>query len=146
MDMNVPLAGVYLAQVYQCMGNHETAVKEMEKLMASGGDTPAPILAMLGHAYGLAGNTRAARGVLHQMKKFASRCYLSPYDWAVLHTGMGERDAALQSLQQASQERCPRVIWLNVEPAIDGLREDRRLQSLVRRLRLEHPLRPAASD
>jgi hypothetical protein len=28
--MNVPLAGVYLAQVYQCMGNHETAVKEMK--------------------------------------------------------------------------------------------------------------------
>jgi hypothetical protein len=66
------------------------------------------------------------------MKKFASRCYLSPYDSAVLHTGMGERDAALQCLQQASQERCPRVIWLNVEPAFDGLREDRRLQSLVR--------------
>jgi hypothetical protein len=28
--MNVPLAGVYLAQVYQWMGNHETAVKEMK--------------------------------------------------------------------------------------------------------------------
>jgi TolB-like protein/Flp pilus assembly protein TadD len=146
MDMNVPLARVYLAQIYQCMGKHETAVKEMEQAMAFDGDAPAPMLAMLAHAYGLAGITRGAREVLHQMKNLASRCYVSPYDWAVLYTGLGENAVALQWLRQALKERSPRVIWLSVEPAFDSLREDRRFQSLVRRLGLEQPLRPADSN
>ena len=136
MDMNVPLARVYLAQIFQCMGKHETAVKEMEKAMAFDGDTPAPILAMLGHAYGLAGTTRAAREVRHQMKELASRCYVSPYDWAVLHTGLRENDVALQCLRQALKERSPRAIWLGVEPAFDSLRDDRRFQRLINGLGL----------
>jgi DNA-binding winged helix-turn-helix (wHTH) protein/tetratricopeptide (TPR) repeat protein len=137
MGMNVPLARVYVAQIYQCMGKHETAVTEMEKVLASDGDTPAPILAMLGHAYGLAGRTRAAREALQQMKKLASRCYVSSYDWAVLHTGLGENDVALRYLRQALKERSPRAIWLNVEPAFDSLRADRRFQNIIRRLGLE---------
>jgi DNA-binding winged helix-turn-helix (wHTH) protein/Flp pilus assembly protein TadD len=137
MGMNVPLARVYVAQIYQCTGKHQTAVTEMEKLLASDGETPAPILALLGHAYGLAGTIRAAREVLHQMKTLAGRCYVSPYDWAVLHTGLGENGAALQYLEQALEERSPRAIWLNVEPAFDSLRADRRFRSIIRRLGLE---------
>jgi lipopolysaccharide biosynthesis regulator YciM len=137
MGMNVPLARVYVAQIHQCMGKHETAVTEMERVLASDADTPAPILALLGHAYGLAGTMRAAREVLHQMKTLASRSYVSPYDWAVLHTGLGENGVALRYLGQALKERSPRAIWLNVEPAFDSLRADRRFQSIIRRLGLE---------
>ena len=89
MGMNFPLARIYLAQVYQCMGKHETAVREMEQAAACNAGTPTPMLAMLGHAYGLAGNTRAAREVLDQMQELASRRYVSPYDWEVVHTGLG---------------------------------------------------------
>ena len=55
-----PLARVYLSQVHQCMGNHEAAIQEIEKALPSNGDAPAPILAMLGYAYGLAGRSEAA--------------------------------------------------------------------------------------
>jgi TolB-like protein/Flp pilus assembly protein TadD len=137
MELNFPLARVYLGQIYQCMGKHETAIQEMEKAMPSEGDAPAPILAMLGYAYGLAGKTEAARDVFHRMEEFASRCYVSSYDWAVLHTGLGEKHEALQCLWQALTERAPRVIWLNVEPTFDSLRGDRHFQDIVRRLGLE---------
>jgi TolB-like protein/Tfp pilus assembly protein PilF len=146
MDMNFPLARIYLAQVYQCMGKHETAVQEMEHATGSNADTPAPMLAMLGHAYGLAGNARAAREVLHRMQMLASRSYVSPYDWAVLHTGLGEHDDALQFLRQAMKESSPRAIWLNVEPAFDTLRGDRRFQNIIRRLGVSRPLRRAGSN
>ena len=76
---------------------------------------------MLGYAYGLAGRSGAARDVLHRMDELAKRCYVSPYDRAVLHTGLGEKDDALRYLRQALKERSPRVIWLNVEPAFDTL-------------------------
>jgi tetratricopeptide (TPR) repeat protein len=137
MGVNFPLARIYLGQVYQCMGKHEIAIQEMEKAMPSEGNAPAPILAMLGFAYGLAGKTRAAREVLHRMEELARRCYVSPYDWAVLHTGLGEHEEALRCLRQALKERSPRVIWLNVEPAFDNLRGNLHFQKIVRRVGLE---------
>jgi hypothetical protein len=66
------------------------------------------------------------------MEELASRCYFSPYDWAVLHTGLGQHDEAMERLRQALQERSPRVIWLNVDPTFDSLRRDRRFDAMVR--------------
>jgi tetratricopeptide (TPR) repeat protein len=137
MKVNFPLAHVYLSQVHQCTGNHEAAIQEIEKALPSDGDAPVPILAMLGYAYGLAGRRVAARDVLCEMDPLARRCYVSPYDRAVLHTGLGEKHEALRCLRQALTERSPRMIWLNVEPAFDSLRGDRQFQSIVRRLGLE---------
>jgi TolB-like protein/Tfp pilus assembly protein PilF len=137
MGVNFPLAHVYLGQVYQHMGKHEAAIQETEKALPSDGDAPPPILAMLGYAYGLAGQTEAAREIFRRMEELASRCYVSSYDWAVLHTGLGEYDEALRCLGHALNQRSPRVIWLNVEPAFDSLRGDRRFQSIVRSLGLE---------
>jgi tetratricopeptide (TPR) repeat protein len=137
MEVNFPLAHVYLGQVYQCMGKYDRAIEEMEKAMSSGGNDTAPMLAMLGYSYGLAEKTVAAREMLHRMGELARRCYVSPYDWAVLHTGLGEHDEALRYLGEALQERSPRVIWLNVEPGFDNLRRDRRFRRLVQRLGLE---------
>ena len=70
MKVNFPLARVYLSQVHQCLGNHEAAIQEIEKALPSNGDAPAPILAMLGYAYGLAGRSEAARDVLRGIDEF----------------------------------------------------------------------------
>jgi tetratricopeptide (TPR) repeat protein len=137
MDINFPLARVYLAQVYQCMGKHELAVHEMEKAVPSAGDVAAPILAMLGYTYGVAGATGAAREVLHRLEELAMRRYVSPYDRAVVHTGLGENEEALRFLREALKERSPRMIWLNAEPVFDSLRDDRRIQAIVRCLKLQ---------
>ena len=134
MELNFPLAHIYLGQVYQCLGKHDMAIQEMERAMPVHGDAPAPLLAMLGHAYGLAGRTQAARQVLARMDELARRCYVSAYDQAVLRTGLGEHDDALRWLRRALEERSPRMIWLNVEPAFDTLRQDRRFERLCRRL------------
>jgi hypothetical protein len=92
---------------------------------------------MLGYAYGLAGKNRAALEVLHRMEELSKRCYVSSYDRAVLHTGLGEKDDALRCLRQALKERSPRVIWLKVEPTFDRLRGDRHFENMVLRLGLE---------
>jgi TolB-like protein/Flp pilus assembly protein TadD len=137
MKVDFPLARVYLGQVYQCMGKHEAAIHEMETALPSDRDASAPILAMLGYAYGLGGRSGAARDVLRRMDELARRCYVSPYDRAVVHTGLREKHEALRCLRQALTERSPRVIWLNAEPVFDSLRGDRHFQNIVRRLGLE---------
>lgn len=137
MKFNFPLAHVYLGQVYLCMRKYELAIQEIEKALPPDGDAPGPILAMLGYAYGLAGKNRAALEVLHRMEELSKRCYVSSYDRAVLHTGLGEKDDALRYLRQALKERSPRVIWLKVEPTFDRLRGDRHFENMVLRLGLE---------
>ena len=63
-----------------------------------------------------------AADVLGAIDALARRCYVSPYDRAVLHTGLRETHEALRCLRQALTNRSPRMIWLNVEPAFDILR------------------------
>jgi TolB-like protein/Flp pilus assembly protein TadD len=137
MKFNFPLAHVNLGQVYLCIRKYELAVQAIENAQQPDGATPAPILAMLGYAYGLAGKSGAAREIFLRMEELSKRCYVSSYDWAVLHTGLGTKDKALRCLNQAFNERSPRMIWLKVEPAFDSLRGDRHFESLVLRLGLE---------
>jgi DNA-binding winged helix-turn-helix (wHTH) protein/tetratricopeptide (TPR) repeat protein len=137
MDVNFPLARIYLSQIYQCLGKHEAAIQEIERAVPPEGETPAPVLAMLGCAYGAAGATTAAHEVFQRMEMLASRSYVSSYDWAVLLTGLGATDDALRCLREAVKERSPRVIWVNVEPSFDALRERRQFQAVVRRVGVE---------
>jgi hypothetical protein len=71
------------------------------------------------------------------MEDLSGRRYVASYDWAVLHAGAGASEAALQRLEQAVDAKEPRVIWLKVEPAFDGVRNDDRFQRLVHRLQLD---------
>src|SRR6185295_988020 len=105
------------------------AIAEMEKALRDQ-ETAAPILAMVGYAYGVAGKNREARDMLRRLEDLSKRSYVSPYDHAVLHTGLGATDDALRRLEQAMDERSPRVIWLNVEPAFDPLRGNPRFENM----------------
>jgi hypothetical protein len=66
---------------------------------------------------------------------------LSPYLRAILHLSMNRREQALDSLEQVYEERSSWLVNLNVEPTLDGLRSDPRLENLLRRIGLT----PAAS-
>jgi tetratricopeptide (TPR) repeat protein len=134
MKVDYPLLHVYLGQVYLSTREYETAIQEIKKALPANGDEPAPILAMLGFAYAVAGKKEAARNVVRRMDALSKRTFISGYDWAVLHTGLGEKAAAIRCLKQALRERSPRVIWLNVEPAFDRLRGNREFKEMVRRL------------
>jgi tetratricopeptide (TPR) repeat protein len=130
------LAHIYLGQAYLCIGQYEEAIERMERALPPDNDGSAAILAMLGYAYGAAGKNRSARQMFRRLEDVAKRSYVSPYDRAVLHVGLGEIEEALRCLQQAMDERAPRVIWLGVEPVFDRMRGNREFEDLVLRLGL----------
>jgi len=49
----------------------------------------------------------------------------------VLYIGLGDKEAAFQSLERAYAERDPRLDELKVEPYFDSLRSDPRYQELL---------------
>ena len=132
-----PLTHMYVGEAYLCVGEYEKGIAEIEQVVPPSEDQSAPLLAILGYAYGIAGRKPAADEIVRRMERLSSRRYVAAYDWAVLHAGSGEPDAVLQRLEQAVDAGEPRVIWLKVEPVFDRVRNDGRFLRLVDRLRLD---------
>jgi serine/threonine protein kinase/TolB-like protein/Tfp pilus assembly protein PilF len=95
------------------------------------------MLAVLGHAYALAGRKTEATAILDQLKNFTtSQRYVSPYAVALIYVALNEKDSAFQSLEQAYQERDENFIHLKVDPRLDAIRSDPRFQALLQRVNL----------
>ena len=60
-----------------------------------------------------------------------STVYVSPYTLAALYAESGGRDEALAALTRALTERDPMLVSLDVDPAFDPIRADRRFQEIV---------------
>jgi len=54
----------------------------------------------------------------------------------MIYNGLGDRDRALQWLEQAFDERDVRLVFLQVETRWDSLRDSLRFQDLLSRLKL----------
>jgi len=61
--------------------------------------------------------------------------YLTPYIVARLNLSLGNKDEALACLETAYQWRDSFMVFMKVDPLLDGLRPDPRFQDLLRRMR-----------
>ena len=135
LDKNFALAHVFLGQVYEQNKMFEEAIAEFQKGSdLSDGSTYAR--ARLGYAYAVAGKASEAQKVLGELKYLSNRKYVSAYDIALIHLGLGEKDQAFAWLERAYEERCPTLEFLKVEPSLDPLRSDPRFADLLRRMNL----------
>jgi TolB-like protein/Flp pilus assembly protein TadD len=91
--------------------------------------------AQLGRVYGIAGEKTKALNILRGLSSLSRRRYVSPFDLAVVHAGLGDLTALFERLEEAYEQRVFRIIELTL-PMFDGLRCDPRWQALVQRLGL----------
>jgi len=61
---------------------------------------------------------------------------ISPFDIAVIYTGLGDRDQAFGWLAKAYDNRPRAMLSLKVNPRLDPLRSDPRFATLMRRMRV----------
>ena len=84
-----------------------------------------PILtAMLAHTHAIAGNRDTAERLLADLVAESQNRYISPYDIAVVHAGLGDTAAALEQLHKAVEDRSAWLVFTNVDPRLDGLRRE----------------------
>ena len=88
----------------------------------------------LGFAYAVAGKQAEAMEVLANLQEIAKERYVSAYNFAMIHTGLGEIDNAIEWLEKAFEERSGFLPFLKVEPMLDPLRADSRFQNLLWRI------------
>jgi serine/threonine protein kinase/tetratricopeptide (TPR) repeat protein len=92
------------------------------------------LLAMLGHTHAIAGHRAQAEEVLTTLEYESKSRYISPYDLAVIHAGLDDREAALRELTRAYEDRSAWMVFLNVDPRLDCLRAEAAFGDLIARL------------
>lgn len=133
MDPSFTLPHLVLGQAYEQKGRTDEAIAELQKAASISHDSP-PILGVLGHVYGVAGKTADAEKILAQLGAESTQRYVSPFYIALVYAGLGENDKAIDNLEKAYQDRSNGVVFLKVDPQLDGLRASPRFQALLRRL------------
>ena len=92
-------------------------------------------LGLLGYAYGAAGRPDEARSVLERLMTLSGTRYISQYDVALIHLVLGEADSAVQWLERGFAERDHQMVFLKVDPRLDGLRERADFGRLLEKMR-----------
>ena len=91
----------------------------------------------LSNLYAVMGRRGVAQKMLAELEALAKRRYVPPYFFALVYTGLGDRDRAFTYLNKAYDEYNDYLIYLKVEPLFDSLRSDPRFKDLLQRLGLD---------
>jgi tetratricopeptide (TPR) repeat protein len=132
LQSDFALAHVYLGYTYAAKGQYAEAIAAYQKDISFGGETPST-LCYLGYAYAKSGKRDEALDMLNKLK--TTKEHVSPAELATLYEGLGDKDAALESLERAYREHDLQMQYLNA-PWYDGLRSEARFQNLMRRVGL----------
>jgi TolB-like protein/Flp pilus assembly protein TadD len=114
------------------LGMHSVAIDAQRRAFAFSSGSPV-MRAALGYCYAAAGERRQARAVLKEMEKLADMRVFS-YETALIRAVLGDRDAALDRLARAREERSGWLAYINIDPRWDVMRDDARFGELVRSL------------
>ena len=124
-----------LGDTHERKGSYDEATAALSKAALFSAKNPAS-LGSLGFVYGRAGQPRMALEVLRDLEKLTDERYVSPFNMALIHLGLDNKDQAMDWLEKGYRERSRSMIWLNVDARFDPLREDPRFQDLRHRIGL----------
>jgi DNA-binding winged helix-turn-helix (wHTH) protein/TolB-like protein/Tfp pilus assembly protein PilF len=122
----------YLARVHVLRGEPGKAISMLEGYE---GRVPGSF-SSLGRAYAAAGRATEARTELARLRTLGQEGFGVGVDMALIHAGLGEQDEALSALETGVADLSQMVLFLNVEPGFESLRDEPRFRAVVHRLGL----------
>jgi serine/threonine protein kinase/tetratricopeptide (TPR) repeat protein len=135
LDPNYPVTYWVLGLVLRKLGRYEQAIAEGEKAVAFSAGSPL-MRAALAHTLSAAGRKKEALQILDDLTQLAKQKYVAPYFFAGIHVGLGENERALEYLEKCYEQHSHWLIYLHLDPSMDGLREDPCFQDILRRVGL----------
>ena len=128
-------AHAVLRWAYEHKGMHAAAFEVYEKERTFAGDTPTT-QAKLAHVLAASGRIEEARQTLDKLLALPQRSGVTPYEIAVIYSLIGDLDEAFQWLSRAEREHAVGLTYVGVDPHLDNLRADPRLQEFMQRIGL----------
>jgi len=123
------VAGLSLAQ----LGRLDEAWGELERAETLSGGSPY-VLSAQAYVRALTGHRAQTLKILKELGRLSAQRYVSPHSIAHVHIALGDHDAAFKWLEKSFEDRDDYLVLLNVDPILDPLRKDPRLQDLARRV------------
>jgi serine/threonine protein kinase/Tfp pilus assembly protein PilF len=137
LELNPNYFGAHhnLARLYLAEGRYEEAIAEAEKMSAN---APNEGLgrAFLGYTYAVAGKRAEAEKILHELKELSKQRHVNPAEFALIYTGLGDKNRAFEFLQKEYEENKRLPTSINILPEWDSLRSDPRFAELLQRTKL----------
>jgi TolB-like protein/Flp pilus assembly protein TadD len=132
VDPEFWIGHVQLGQAYEQLGRSDPA---FESLMNAGrfSDGNSKAMSFRGHLLAKLGRVDEARDVLRTLEAVSRDRYVPPHAMALVHAGLGERDAVFEWLDRAYEARDVHLIFLPVDPRWDACRADPRFGALLAR-------------
>ena len=128
------LAYELLGLVHEQQGLTQQAEEEFKK--ASGLSNGLYGLGALGHLYATSRRLRHTQDVLDEMRAHDKERYVSPFEFAVIHAGLGYSRRALAELEQAYTEHSLPAQSLRCDPRLNDLRREPDYQEFAKKLGL----------
>jgi TolB-like protein/Tfp pilus assembly protein PilF len=125
-----------LAAVLSQLGRDDEAIETAIDAVEMSGESPWS-LCTLGWTLARAGRPEEALEIDEKLEQMARERFVTPFRRATIHVGLGNYDRAFELLAEAVEVRDPQVVLINVWPAFDPLRDDPRLEALMRRMGIE---------
>ena len=126
VEILFPLGAIYIEK-----GLYDQGIQEFLKL----GDAP-HALGHMGNAYARQGRIAEARAILPKLEEHIEKTGIGRYEIALVYAGLKENDKAFEWLEKAFQVRDKGLTYLKIDPCLDPLRSDPRLQNLIKRVGL----------
>jgi serine/threonine-protein kinase len=135
LDPGFAAAHHFLGLTHLQLANAAEAHAKLERAATLAGRS-AETVASLAWADARLGREREARAALHDLTARRERGYVSPVRIAQVLLGLGDRDAALDQLNDAVTRRAVDLVWLGVHPVYDDVRNDPRFSALMEQVGL----------
>jgi DNA-binding winged helix-turn-helix (wHTH) protein/TolB-like protein/Flp pilus assembly protein TadD len=126
------IAHLQKAQALEQLGRSEEALAALAEATRLSGVNSKPV-ALTGYILARSGRTGAAREVLAELHETARSRFVPPCALALVHAGLGEREAVFEWLEKALEVRDVHLVFLPVDAKWDPWREDPRFRSLLAR-------------
>ena len=135
VEPHLPLAHLTLGWVQLLTGKADQGITTLEKGLALSPDNTL-YLAQVGQAYGMVGRLDESRAMLRRLEELSSRRYVSPYHLAYVHTGLGDKERAMDWLERAYRERAGGIFGVKGSFLFTSLRGHPRFNALLQKMNL----------
>lgn len=136
LEPNFWVALLVLGKVYLQQEKQGAAIEALTKARDFCGGSSQPI-GMLAFVYALMDDRSRARSLLQELGVLAEKRYVPPYNFALIHFGLNDREKVFEWLERAYEARDVLLsAFINSEPFWDRLRDEKRFRSLLKRMNL----------
>lgn len=134
LDPSFMATHVWFGRPYLEKGLFTQAIAELETAVRLSGESTLA-LAMLGHGLASAGRADEALQILEKLKERSKSQYVPSYWIAVIYNGFKDREQTVAWMWKAFEERSSWLVWSNVEPRFDWLRNAPEFAALMQAMK-----------